>query len=137
MLKKYLQTQQDNFDIMRSRHGQLQQKADFEQQRAQLLAQHIDAMESNQQMRCSLSLQNLSGLKHILQDMAQQQQQRSAQAEQEASRQQQACSKQAAYNLQQILDNRQQQQLIQLQRREQKQQDELAMQMFQRQRAAL
>mgnify|MGYP006146237971 CR=1 FL=1 len=70
MLKKYLQTQQDNFDIMRSRHGQLQQKADFEQQRAQLLAQHIDAMESNQQMRCSLSLQNLSGLKHILQDMA-------------------------------------------------------------------
>ena len=71
MLKKYLQTQQDNFDIMRSRHGQLQQKADFEQQRAQLLAQHIDAMESNQQMRCSLSLQNLSGLKHILQDMAQ------------------------------------------------------------------
>lgn len=139
MLKKYLQTQQDNFDIMRSRHGQLQQKADFEQQRAQLLAQHIDAMESNQQMRCSLSLQNLSGLKHILQDMAQQQQQRSAQAEQEASRQQQACSKQAAYNLalQQILDNRVQQQVVQLQRREQKQQDELAMQMFQRQRAAL
>ena len=45
MLEKYLQTQQDNFDIMRSRHGQLQQKADFEQQRAQLLAQHIDAMD--------------------------------------------------------------------------------------------
>lgn len=135
MLKQYLQTQQDNFDLMRSRHGQLQQQAEHEQQRSQLLAQHISSMESNVQMACSLSLQNLSGIKHLLQDMAQQQQQRSALAEQEVARQQQACSKQAAYNLalQQILDNRQQRQQLQLQRWEQKQQDELAMQMFQRQ----
>ncbi len=138
MLKKYLQTQQDNFDLMRSRFSQLQQQAEHELQRSDMLAQHINGMESSTQMACSLSLQNLSGLKVIMQDMAQQQQQRSALAQQEASRQQQACNKQAAYNLaiEQLLQQRQQRLQLQQQRREQKQQDELALQMFQRQQLA-
>lgn len=137
MLKKYLKTQQDNFDVMRSRHSQLQRQAEHEQQRSNLLTQHIDSMETNQQMACSLSLQNLSGLKVIMHDMAEQQQHRSLQAQQEAAMQQQACSKQAAYNLaiEQVLEQRRQRQLLQQQRREQKQQDELAMQMHIRQRA--
>ncbi|MGP9802856.1 hypothetical protein [Rheinheimera sp. NSM] len=136
MLKKYLQTQQDNFDAMRSRHSRLQQLAGQEQQRSSVLAQHIGSLESNQQMLCSLSLQNLSGLKHIMHDLAAEQQQRSALAEQEAVTQQQACNKQAAYNLaiEQLLQQRQQRQLLQQQRREQKQQDELAMQMHLRRR---
>lgn len=138
MLKKYLQTQQDNFDVMRSRHSQLQRQAEHEQQRSSLLAQHIDSMETSCQMVCSLSLQNLSGLKVIMHDMAQQQQHRSLLAQQEATMQQQACSKQAAYNLaiEQVLEKRRQRQVLQQQRREQKQQDELAMQMYQRQLAS-
>ncbi len=135
MLKKYLQTQQDNFDLMRSRFSQLQQQAEHEQQRSEILAQHINSMETSRQMACSLSLQNLSGLKHMLHDMAGQQQLRCQQAQQEASIQQQACSKQAAYNLalEQLLDKRAQQQTLLLQRREQKVQDELAMQLVLRQ----
>lgn len=138
MLKKYLQTQQDNFDLMRSRFNQLQQQAEHELQRSDMLAQHMRSMETSAQMACSLSLQNLSGLKVIMQDMAVQQQQRSDLARQEASQQQQACNKQAAYNLaiEQLLQQRQQRQQLQQQRREQKQQDELALQMFQRQQLA-
>ena len=57
-------------------------------------------------------------------------------AQQEVTMQQQACSKQAAYNLaiEQVLEKRRQRQVLQQQRREQKQQDELAMQMYLRQR---
>ncbi|MBU1309406.1 MAG: hypothetical protein KKE30_07735 [Gammaproteobacteria bacterium] len=134
MLKKYLQTQQDNFDLMRSRFSQLQQLAEQEQQRSSLLSQHINGMESSEQMACSLSLQNLSGLKGLMHDMAAQQQLRSEAAVQEANRQQQACNKQAAYNLAiaQLLEQRQQRQLLKQQRQEQKLQDEIAMQMLQR-----
>lgn len=134
MLKKYLQTQQDNFDLMRSRFSQLQHLAEQEQQRSQLLNQHINAMETSAQMVCSLSLQNLSGLKGIMHDMAAQQVLRSDAAIQEANRQQQACNKQAAYNLAiaQLIEQRQRRQIIKQQRQEQKLQDEIAMQMLQR-----
>ncbi|MEE2024065.1 MULTISPECIES: hypothetical protein [Alkalimonas] len=131
MLKKYLETQQENFKVMQSRHSQLQALAVQEQARSYSLAQHLGSLESNQQMLCSLSLQNLSGLKHILQGLTEQQQQRSVQAEQDVARQQQACNKQAAYNLAmtKLLQKRQLHQQQLLRRQEQKQQDELAMQM--------
>lgn len=132
MLKKYLQTQQDNLDQMKVRQVQLQNNAELEQQRLIQLSEHIASLEKPEKMVCSLSLQNLAGLKMIMQELQQEQQQRSEQALQEVSMQQQACRKQAAYNMgiSELLSSREQVAMQQKQRQEQKQQDELSMQMF-------
>lgn len=134
MLKHYLKQQEDNLQQMLRRKQQLELQAQQEAQRLLLLSQHIAAMETPEQMACSLSLQNLAGLKHILHNLQAEQQQRADSARQEAGVQQQVCMRQASLNLgiTDILRQQAQQSQLLAIRNEQRQQDELSQQLLQR-----
>lgn len=134
MLKQYLKQQEDNLQLMLRRKQQLQQQAEQEGQRLLSLSQHIAMMEGTEKMACSLSLQNLAGLKHILHSMQSTQQQRADSALQEATLQQQVCMRQASLNLgiTDIMHQQMQQAKLKQHRSEQRQDDELSQQLAQR-----
>ncbi len=133
MLEQYLKQQDDNLQLMLKRRQQLQKQAEQEQRRLLALSQHLATMDGPEQMACSLSLQNLSGIKQILHSLQQEQQQRTSAAAAEVARQQQVCVKQAALNLglHDILSQQQRQQQLERSRLEQRQQDELSQQLLQ------
>ncbi|WP_404338662.1 hypothetical protein [Pseudoalteromonas mariniglutinosa] len=136
MLAKYRDMQQDKLEKMLLKQSQLQQRSSQEQQRLQMLKQHIDAMDKNIHMQSSLGLQNLSGMKTILNNLSHQQRQQVDQSQSDEYRQQQACLKQMTFTkgIDGIVDNRAlvAQQLQQQQ--ENKQLDEMISQAYIRRR---
>lgn len=135
MLKQFLQQQQDKLHTMSERQQQLQQQARREQQRLAMLSEHIATLECSATMKSALGLQNLAAMRAVLLDMQQQQSNRSSAAELEWQQQQQACARQFAFSkgVETVLQQRQQLLSAKLQRAEQQQTDEIAMQLFHRQ----
>lgn len=97
MLDKFKQLQQQKLDSMLNEQALLKQHTEQEQQRLAQLKQFIDGMQTNNQMRSALDLQNLAGMKHILHGLSQQQSERVMQLQGDQSRQQHACVQQLSF----------------------------------------
>ncbi|MBU2926122.1 hypothetical protein Q4506_14725 [Colwellia sp. 4_MG-2023] len=130
MLTKFKDMQKDKLDQMLAKQSELQQRSAQEQQRLQLLQQHIDSMEKNVSMKSSICLQNLSGMKVILNNLSNQQSALITQSQNDESRQQQACLKQMNFTkgIEGIVQSRHQVLQEQLQQQENKDLDEMVIQ---------
>ena len=124
--------QKEKLDKMLSTRAKLQQQSAIEQQRFNALQSHIDSMDKNVHMQCSLGLQNLSGMKAILQGLSVQQHQQVKQSQNDEHRQQQACLKQMSFTkgINGIIDNRALLAKQGKEKQEQKQLDEMISQAY-------
>ena len=130
MLTKFKNMQKDKLDNMLAKQSELQQRSAQEKQRLELLQQHIDSMQKNVSMQSSIGLQNLSGMKDILNNLSNQQSELISQSQNDESRQQKACLKQMNFTkgIEGIVQSRYQVAQAQLQQQENKDLDEMVIQ---------
>ncbi|WP_159817244.1 hypothetical protein [Colwellia sp. 20A7] len=130
MLTKFKDMQKDKLDQMLVKQSELQQRSAQEKQRLQLLQQHIDSMEKNVSMQSSIGLQNLSGMKVILNNLSNQQSELITQSQNDETRQQKACLTQMNFTkgIEGIVQSRHQVAREQIQHQENKDLDEMVIQ---------
>ncbi|KFZ38169.1 hypothetical protein HR45_06620 [Shewanella mangrovi] len=125
-LAKYMELQQRKLEQMQQQRRQLQQQQQLEQTRLAQLTDHIDSLAVDTGSS-ALLLQNMAQMKHQMQGLYQQQQQRITEVSVDARRQQLACNKQAGFNLglEKLLRQRQLAEQKLRAKKEQRQLDEL------------
>ena len=130
MLKKFLDIKRDNLQTMVKVRHQLEEVAERESYRLQMLQQHVDSLPDARESRCSLSLQNSSNIKTVLAEMINQQSEVLERANEEALRQRNACINQAKFNRGiELVEQKKEVDRLRLQeKKEQKQMDELSAQ---------
>ena len=131
MLNHYLKTKQRALDEMLTVRNRLEETSKVEQQKLTNLTEYQNSLKQQNKVTSSLSLQNTSQMLSIVSGIHQEQKTKVEQAQSDVERQHKACKTQASFNLGigKLIEKENKKRAQKEKRKEQKQLDEVAMQL--------